>query len=418
MTSSDPYAAFRLNLEQQKKRAKELLRDAKAFDANALHRIAHHNSENSDLNLAAAQHCIARELRFTHWAALKHHIAAMQHQREQLSSPVALDDDMKTMHIRCGHDIQPALLNAGLRGDFNLQIDPFVQGPVTNGDDWLEQRANFICEAFGKTADFTPTKVLEGCRDEGRRLNTAITDYERVVLWFELDAHDQLILLRCLAWFADHGMPARLELVDAADFPGSQRFLGLGQLPPEALRLLWALRRVLQREHVKFAHVVWQAYRSEDPRALSQFMTSGTPLLPTLAPALRRQLQELPSPFNGLGLTQQQLLQTLDGLGRISVARLIGETFRVRDAYSGIGDAGLDYELVQIERTAPLFKREHNGSMRTDFIEITDVGRQVLTGQRNWLSFDPPPRWIGGVCIKSGQRNWHWDSAQQKPVLI
>ncbi|MES2606669.1 MAG: DUF1835 domain-containing protein, partial [Pseudomonadota bacterium] len=227
MTSSDPYSAFRLNLEQQKKRAKELLRDAKVFEADSLQRIGRHGNETAALTLASAQHCLARELRFTNWAALKHHIKAMEQQRAQLSSDVVLDADLRTMHIRCGHDIQTALINAGLHGEFNVQIDPFVQGPVTADDDWLEHRARFIHEALGKDSDMQPETVLAGCRDEERRLSQAISDFERVVLWFELDAHDQLILLRCLAWFADHGMPPRLELVDAADFPGAQRFLGL-----------------------------------------------------------------------------------------------------------------------------------------------------------------------------------------------
>jgi hypothetical protein len=39
--TSDPYAAFRLNLEQQRKRAKDLLRAVRAGDATARRRLAH-----------------------------------------------------------------------------------------------------------------------------------------------------------------------------------------------------------------------------------------------------------------------------------------------------------------------------------------------------------------------------------------
>ena len=38
--TSDPYAAFRLNLEQQRKRAKDLLRAVRAGDASARRRLA------------------------------------------------------------------------------------------------------------------------------------------------------------------------------------------------------------------------------------------------------------------------------------------------------------------------------------------------------------------------------------------
>ena len=41
--------------------------------------------------------------------------------------------------------------------------------------------------------------------------------------------------------------PRRLELINIGEFPGAVRFIGLGQLPPEALRMLWAKRRAGRR---------------------------------------------------------------------------------------------------------------------------------------------------------------------------
>ena len=73
------HSAFCLNLEQQKNRAKELLRAAKAADADALSRLAkvrrHSRARLADapwatVKLAGAQFAIARELRFASWAKL------------------------------------------------------------------------------------------------------------------------------------------------------------------------------------------------------------------------------------------------------------------------------------------------------------------------------------------------------------
>jgi hypothetical protein len=140
--------------------------------------------------------------------------------------------------------------------------------------------------------------------------------------------------------------------------------------------------------------------------------------LPALVPALMRQLRELPSPPHGLGLTQYLLLATLARFGKLKVMRLIGETFVVRDAYSGIGDSGLHYELKQMARAdRAIFTIEDLGGARNDTIEITELGRAVVAGEVNWLTLNPPPRWIGGVCTKPGQRNWHWDEHAAKPVL-
>ncbi len=68
-----------------------------------------------------------------------------------------------------------------------------------------------------------------------------------MVAWFEHDSYDQLILARCLAQFAETP-PSRLELVTLDQYTGAMRFIGLGQLPPEALRLLWEKRTPVSTE--------------------------------------------------------------------------------------------------------------------------------------------------------------------------
>ena len=63
--TSDPYAAFRLNLEQQRKRAKDLLRAVRAGDAAARRRLADAVAlpvpDAVTLKLADAQFAIARQ---------------------------------------------------------------------------------------------------------------------------------------------------------------------------------------------------------------------------------------------------------------------------------------------------------------------------------------------------------------------
>ena len=95
--TAQPYAAFRLNLEQQHKRAKDLLKAAKAGNTEALRRLHDAGCTAADASkLAQAQHCVARELRFESWAALKRHLGDMERSRRALSAK-ALDDDCRTM---------------------------------------------------------------------------------------------------------------------------------------------------------------------------------------------------------------------------------------------------------------------------------------------------------------------------------
>lgn len=84
---SSQSSPFRLNFEQQRKRAKDLLSALCAGDADALSRFRKHHPGGADLHSAAeiehvarlseAQLVVARELRFPSWPKLKAHIQAM-----------------------------------------------------------------------------------------------------------------------------------------------------------------------------------------------------------------------------------------------------------------------------------------------------------------------------------------------------
>jgi hypothetical protein len=410
--TSQPYAAFRLNLEQQKKRAKELLKAAQSGEPAALNRLGITGAPDN-LQLALAQHCVARELRFANWAALKLHIGTMQQTRAALDG-VACDSDCRTMHIRCGDDIRQALLAAGLTGTFNRHVNPYLQGPVTDAPDWLGRRARFIMESAGNLdIALTHGAVLQGLREEENQLASASRDYERVVLWLEHDRYDQFVLLRCLSWFAQHGAPPLLQLVGPNDFPGATRFVGLGQLPPEALRLLWEQRRSLGKEHVAFGHAVWKAFCSSDPRPLAEWVRTGTPLFPYLAAALRRHLQELPSAEHVVGLTQWLLLSALGEHSPVPAGRLVGAVMQ-RDPLPGLGDSGYEYELRQLAKIsdAVLLREEQRtepGVWRHDVFTITARGRAVLAGTAQLGLSELPERWVGGVRIAAGHNSWRWD---------
>lgn len=64
----------RPSLEQQKKRAKELLKALRAGDAEARERVRRHLPDKQRITLADAQFAIAREYGFESWAKLKTHI--------------------------------------------------------------------------------------------------------------------------------------------------------------------------------------------------------------------------------------------------------------------------------------------------------------------------------------------------------
>jgi hypothetical protein len=417
----DRYAAFRLNLEQQRKRAKDLLRAARAGDPVARQRMlrAGESASADDLKLAHAQFAIARELRFASWPGLRTHIAALEAARAAMGEQgPAPDGQMPTLHIRCGSDIKQGLAAAGFTGDFLEVWDSFTVGPVLSGADWLEQRARFHADAGRGLIDVDFQAFLAELTAAESRLAASAGAYERVVIWTEHDSHDQLSLIRCVAHYARTGPPRVLELVSVNHFPGSQRFVGLGQLPPEAMRLLWQQRVTIGAEHLNVSAAAWDALTSDDPRELAALTRTGTPALPHLGPALHRHLRELPWRDTGLSLTQALTLQVL-AEQPMSIGELFGTLHREREPLPFLGDTTFLHILNEMGRTEiPVLDRIVVDPERPfrDRVAITEVGRELLRGTREWLSLQPPPRWVGGVRIDATMPNWRWDEARRDAV--
>jgi hypothetical protein len=250
-----------------------------------------------------------------------------------------------------------------------------------------------------------------------------------VVLWFEHDVTDQLSLIHLLGHYANHRRPARLDLVSIADFPGARRFTGLGELPPEALRMLWATRKPVSAAQLQLGLNAWRALANPDPRPLAAIMRSDTPALPLLAPALHRHLRELPSVVNGLSLTEELALTLMaEPLphwgGTVNLAKVYSTMHWDTDPLPGQGDAHVRDRVLNMEgASARVFERragvDPNGKSRppwTDTLSITGLGRAVLKGDTDFMSLTPPSRWVGGVQIGAGMPDWRW-SEQARDVV-
>lgn len=114
--------AFVLNLNYLKSEAKSRLKQLKQGDgAQWLCVKEFHPRPRSvtpeSIRLADIQWVMARELGLASWAALKSHIDRQNaHLKAIQSGEKAPDGERQTLHVRCGHDIQPLLEKAGFSG--------------------------------------------------------------------------------------------------------------------------------------------------------------------------------------------------------------------------------------------------------------------------------------------------------------
>ncbi|MGX1198470.1 DUF1835 domain-containing protein [Parvibaculum sp. MBR-TMA-1.3b-4.2] len=414
MTDSDTAAfaanPFRLNLDQQKKRARELQRAFNADNADALSRVhVWRETLSAPLKLADAQFVIARELGLPSWPKLKAHIEALDASTRFIRGGNISDADRRTLHIRCGSDIGEALTLAGFEGRFLEYSNPFCQGPVTPDGDWLARRADFLAEAYGGEMDRSEGDIRAGLMAEEEGLAQA-ADYERVVLWFEHDSYDQLILARVLAAFAEMRGRPRIELVSTDSFPGAERFIGIGQLPPEALHMLWSSRTAVTEAQLALGARIWAALRAGDPTDLWTIAENGAAALPFMSGALLRHLQELPGVADGLSLTQRLILRILHDRGPLTAGRIFAALMRDYEPLPWLGDLMFWHILREMTRCAdPLLEIAPGEDWPKREVALTEAGRACLDGRLDYMSLSPPERWVGGVRLLPGAPVWRWD---------
>ncbi|MEQ8586038.1 MAG: DUF1835 domain-containing protein [Thalassobaculaceae bacterium] len=322
------------------------------------------------------------------------------------------DHDIDTLHVRCGSDIRSALTKAGFIGRFLEVSDPICRGPVPRDVPLLDIRSRFLSAAYvmpQEEVDIRLVREQEGI-EQARRV-------DRVVLWFEHDSYDQLILARLLAAFETGPLPSRLEAVIVNHVPGIDRFIGLGMLSPTTLRDLWDTRRPITRADLTQGKRVWDALREPDPTLLHQVQARGCRAIPVMKPALRRHLQELPWTDNGLSLTQRLVLAAVaDGMDTG------GAVFRhlhdVSEPLPFLGDLMLWANLADLvnakrpalavaDRSVPWPKRP---------IVLTDTGRSLLADETDWQDCGARPRWVGGVEIAADAPDWRWSPCDDRPV--
>ncbi|MBD1559888.1 DUF1835 domain-containing protein [Vibrio sp. S9_S30] len=400
---------FSLNLSYLKKQAKTRLKAIKSGSQidliwlNEHHFINTHKAEN--VKLSDIQLAISRELGLSSWAKLKHHVELLESNRNQPDNVLIPLDDLHTLHVRCGHDIQGTLKKSGFIGDFLPYIDPFCIGPlVKNEQNLLTLRSEFIYHNLILEMEGVNKSIEHIQKDSIRDSNQLLeSKYQRIVLWVEHDNYDQIMLIRTLALLSYQNLD-RVELIEIDKFPGRECFIGLGQLPSEALRVLWDTRKELTIDHITAAKSLWAAFCSPTPKKLiEQYSHIDESLFPNIKRVIFRHLQELPHSTSRLGLTQELTIQLLKENKKALDFNTLFKRYMEAEPLVFLAD--LMYWAVikplTLGETPIIYARglDKSGWQSTTIELCHDDFKSVSTVEN---------KWIGGIQIGSSEY-WTWD---------
>lgn len=312
------------------------------------------------------------------------------------------------LHILNGESTEAGLSQTAVGGDRFSFKDALIAGPApaVNGSDWRRIRTAHLAAAYGVE--------VEKCENDFARqqqIFESFNEHEEVTLWFESDLFCQANLLYLLDWCAHRHPETKLSLICIGEFPGRPNFRGLGELTPSELASLFDERIEVTDAQLELAARGWQAYRSEDPRALERLLQTDTSALPFLAGALQLQLTRFPSVRNGLNKIESTGLELI-AQGFSSFADLFPRFVAAEPDY-GLGDAQFWNALQPLTRGAsPLLLIEGEEAMFDSAFAITDAGRSVLSGAADRVTLNGIDEWLGGVHLHGQANIWRWDEQQ------
>jgi hypothetical protein len=232
------------------------------------------------------------------------------------------------------------------------------------------------------------------------------TAFDRIELWFEHDLYDQLQLVQAVDALGALGRVDGVILVQADDF--------LGRQSAETILAFAAGARPLAAGDYALAARAWSALAAPSPEAV--FALAGEPLpgFPHLAAALRRFLEELPSPGSGLGRTETAALEGV-AHGITDPVELFRSAIGEEEA-AFMGDLSFfrlleDLAFAGLPLIEGLGRPPEDGDW-PDFasasLRLTPAGEDILEGEDDRCDLAPVERWWGGTWLAAG-RTWRYD---------
>ncbi len=324
------------------------------------------------------------------------------------------------LHITNG-DSAAGTLRQAVEGTVATWSDVLHEGPVPA---LPARQLDDVRAEYAASRGYVPLARAQAYLRRQSDIVDAVGHYSETVLWFEHDLFDQLLLVQLLDRLAavKHERGS-ITLICIGEFPGIDRFVGLGQLSVEQMRSLEPSRAAVTPAQYAVARLAWTAFTAATPDAVERLASREVHELPFLADALRRLLAEYPSVENGLGMVEQLALETLSKASASGSALFRAVSDRERRPF--LGDSSFYAALRDLlHARQPLvvgeLPAEDPASMPGEALDaianhqfrLTTFGQRVVAGREDHVRVNGIDRWIGGVHLEGQEAAWRWDSAR------
>jgi len=330
------------------------------------------------------------------------------------------------LHIVNGDVFATKLAASGIAGDVLVWRESLYEGPV--GEDLtvsplLGERAAYMQRRLGVPSEM----FIAGTWRQERELAALADTSVPIVLWFERDLYDQLMLAYLLSRLQRAGVEHdRLFMVCMDAFPGVEPFFGLGQLTPEQVASLHGTWTAVAAEQLQLGSRVWAAYVSSDPAALECLLTEDLSPLSFMTRSLQTHLKRYPSLHNGLSGLQQLVLELLAEQGRQAELLPLFRAVCERTADFGLGDLQFWALIDELRLCSVPLIAVHGGDWLPRFgeapspdfsawrVELLEAGTRVLHGGLDHIQLNGIDEYIGGVRLRGNGPVWRWNPAAMR----
>jgi hypothetical protein len=317
---------------------------------------------------------------------------------------------MTSLIVTNGDSAADLLRAAGREGKILPWRDVLHEGPITQSDlaACSRERAAYLAKRFRIDVEEINQQFAE--RDT---ILQGHAGFDTIELWFEHDLYDQLHLVLVLAFLVSVMRSDGVTLVQADDFLGAQRADTILQFAENA--------RDVTASDLELGAVVWGDLTSTTPEFVAGRSERPAGSLPFLRPALTRFLEELPSPENGLGRTEQAILSGISS-GTTGPTHLFHDILREEEA-AFMGDASFFHLLEDlafcrvplITGLPPPDALDDAAALREAELQLTEAGDDVLAGEEDHVTLSGVDRWWAGTRL-DGRSVWRFDRDSRRLV--